>query len=66
MTTSRQIINNSIRCKHCLTTIHSKQVHECNYCACGAVAVDGGHEYLRRIGALEDYEELSEWRTNSS
>ena len=27
---------------------------------CGAVAVDGGHDYLRRCGNREDWEELSE------
>ena len=26
---------------------------------CGAVAVDGGKDYLKRIGSEEDYEELS-------
>ena len=28
-------------------------------CSCGAVAVDGGKDYLKRIGSEEDYEELS-------
>ena len=27
---------------------------------CGAVAVDGGKDFLRRLGYEEDYEELSE------
>ncbi|WP_456064392.1 DUF7695 domain-containing protein [Cohnella endophytica] len=26
---------------------------------CGRVGLDGGHEYLKRIGLIEDYEELS-------
>ena len=30
------------------------------FCKCGAVAVDGGFDYLRRCGNLEDIEELSE------
>ena len=29
-------------------------------CSCGACAVDGGHDYLRRCGNLGDWEELSE------
>ncbi len=28
-------------------------------CSCGAVAVDGGTEYLKRIGNENDYIELS-------
>jgi hypothetical protein len=59
--TRRRIVKNSIRCKHCLIIIESRNVHECNFCACGKVGVDGGLEYLRRIGSLEDYQELSEW-----
>lgn len=30
------------------------------FCKCGAVAVDGGFDYLRRCGNLENIEELSE------
>ena len=29
--------------------------------ASGAVAVDGGKDYLRRVGSKEDYEELVEY-----
>jgi hypothetical protein len=59
--TKRQILINSIRCKRCLDIIESKLVHDCIYCSCGAVAVDGGIEYLKRIGSLKDIEELSKW-----
>ena len=31
------------------------------FCKCGAVAVDGGKDYLRRVGSKEDYEELVEY-----
>ena len=34
--------------------------HDFKFCSCGACAVDGGHDYLRRCGNLEDWEELSE------
>ena len=37
----------------------SKTVHDFKFCSCGACAVDGGHDYLRRCGNLEDWEELS-------
>ncbi|WP_431602801.1 DUF7695 domain-containing protein [Faecalibacterium prausnitzii] len=35
-------------------------VHDFKFCSCGSCAVDGGHEYLRRCGNPEDWEELSE------
>lgn len=33
---------------------------ELKFCSCGSCAVDGGHDYLRRCGDREDWEELSE------
>lgn len=56
------IISNKIRCKKCGDVIESRSVHEFRCCSCGAIAVDGGKEYLRRIGNPEDMEELSEWK----
>lgn len=53
------IIRNAIRCKKCGEVIESKSVHEFKFCKCGAVAVDGGYDYLRRCGNLDDFEELS-------
>ena len=54
---------NKIRCKRCEDIIESKTVHDFKFCKCGAVAVDGGKEYLRRcfINTEDDYEELSEY-----
>ena len=54
---------NKIRCKRCGDIIESKTVHDFKFCKCGAVAVDGGKEYLRRcfINTEDDYEELSEY-----
>ena len=53
------IIRNVIRCKKCGDIIESKSVHDFKFCKCGAVAVDGGKDYLRRCGSLDDFEELS-------
>jgi hypothetical protein len=53
------IICNQIRCKKCKDLIYSAHRHDFRYCKCGHVAVDGGCEYLRRIGSLDGYEELS-------
>ena len=43
-----KIIKNVIQCKMCGEVIESKHVHDFVQCKCGACAVDGGHEYLRR------------------
>lgn len=53
------IIENKIKCKKCGEIIESKHRHDFKFCKCGAVAVDGGKDYLRRLGNQEDYEELS-------
>ena len=49
------IVVNKIRCD----IIESVSDHDFEFCKCGAVAVDGGHDYLRRCGNREDWEELS-------
>jgi len=59
------IIRNRIRCRRCGDIIESTYTHEFVRCSCGAVAVDGGREYLRRLGEIEDMEELSECSNES-
>ena len=54
-----RIIRNAIRCRKCGDIIVSETVHDFKVCSCRACAVDGGHDYLRRYGNLEDWEELS-------
>ena len=44
----------------CNDIIESTSTHDFKFCKCGAVAVDGGHDYLRRCGNRENWEELSE------
>lgn len=57
----RKIIKNAIQCKLCGEVIESKHVHDFVQCKCGACAVDGGHEYLRRCFRDKDcYIDLSE------
>lgn len=58
------IIHNRIRCKKCGDVIESCSVHDFKWCSCHSCAVDGGHEYLKRLGELEDWEELSETEEN--
>lgn len=52
-----RIIRNVIRCKKCGEVIESTYSWDFKFCSCGAVAVDGGTDYLRRCGNREDYEE---------
>ena len=56
----KKILVNKIRCNKCGAVIESANRHDFKFCKCGAVAVDGGHDYLRRCGNREDWEELSE------
>lgn len=59
MEDKEEIISNKIKCKKCGDVIESKNINDYKRCSCGAVAVDGGKDYLKRIGNKEDYEELS-------
>ena len=51
---------NRIKCLKCGDIITSESVHDFKFCKCGSCAVDGGPDYLRRCGELEDWEDLSE------
>lgn len=54
-----RIVVNKIKCLKCGDIIESLSRHDFKFCKCGAVAVDGGHDYLRRVGNPLDYEDLS-------
>ena len=56
-----KILVNKIQCKKCNDIIESKHVHDFKWCTCKSIAVDGGLEYIRRVGNLEDIIELSEF-----
>ena len=56
----KKIIKNSIQCKLCGDIIESTDRHNYVECKCGACAVDGGYDYLRRSFKEKDcYIELS-------
>lgn len=57
----KKILVNKIQCKKCKDIIESKYVHDFKWCVCRNIAVDGGLEYLRRVGNLEDIIELSKF-----
>ena len=60
MEKKEEIISNKIKCKKCGDIIESKGTNGYKKCSC--VAVDGGKDYLKRIGNEENYEELSEFK----
>ncbi len=53
-------MKNQARCKKCGDVIESKHRHDFVQCKCGAIAVDGGNAYQRRIGNPADFEEVEE------
>ena len=55
------IIRNRAKCLICGDIIESVYRHDFKWCSCGNLAVDGGHDYLRRgFKDRAKYEELSE------
>lgn len=61
-----KILKNSIRCNKCGEILVSKHTHDFVPCKCfrdsdgkEGVACDGGTSYLRRLGDLDGYEEMS-------
>ena len=55
-----RIVKNAIRCNYCGDIIESTHRHDYKTCSCGRVAVDGGHDYLRRcFTEIEDFTDLS-------
>ena len=53
------IIQNAVTCLACGDFIVSKHRHDFVTCTCGAVSVDGGQEYLRRVGDFANAMDLS-------
>lgn len=58
------IILNKAKCNKCDDEIISYHRHDYVTCKCGAIAVDGGTEYLKRTGELSDVTELSIFDTH--
>lgn len=62
----KRITRNAAKCLKCGDVVESTSRHELVWCSCRAMAVDGGHEYLRRLGAREDFEDMSEFEGSDS
>lgn len=50
------MLRNIAKCKKCGDIIESKSRHDFVECSCGAIFVDGGHDYIRRGGDQFDEE----------
>ena len=56
----KRIIRNLAQCRKCGEVVESEHRHDSKSCRCGAIAVDGGKDYLRRSARdLRDVVELS-------
>lgn len=62
----KKIKRNRARCRKCITIIESEHRHDYVSCKCGAIAVDGGKDYLRRAGHVKDIEDLSEYEDETT
>ena len=51
---------NKCQCKKCGDIIESKHGHDFVWCKCKSIATDGGKNYIRRLGNLEDIIDMSE------
>lgn len=53
------IVQNAVICNKCGEFIVSKHRHDFVTCRCGAISVDGGQAYLRRVGDLSACSDMS-------
>jgi hypothetical protein len=54
------VVVNKCQCARCLDIIESKHRHAFVQCSCGAIFTDGGTEYIRRGGEIENIIDMSE------
>jgi hypothetical protein len=54
-----KIMVNQVRCLRCGDEPFSRSVHNYKSCKCGTVSVDGGMQYLKRCGELNQMEDIS-------
>ncbi len=57
-----KIIVNKAKCKKCGDIIESKEVNDFKRCTCGSIAIDGGQEYIKRVGNKDDIIELAKFK----
>ena len=47
---------NAIKCLKCGDIIYSRSRHDFHWCSCESCAIDGGFDYIRITGNLENWE----------
>ena len=53
-------VRHAIQCKKCMESIESKHIHDCKYCSCMSVGIDGGISDGNSIlGSMSDIEDRS-------
>jgi len=55
-----KIISNKAMCTNCESIIESFHRHDFVTCKCGKISVDGGKDYLRRVGESKYFIDFSE------
>jgi len=55
------IVQNAVSCNSCGDMIVSKHRHDFVTCTCGAISVDGGQAYLRRVGGNLEKEAFADY-----
>lgn len=53
------VVVNKCQCARCLDIIESRHRHDFVWCKCGAIFTDGGTEYIRRGGEIENIIDMS-------
>lgn len=61
---TRKIIENKAQCKKCQDIIESKDTNDLKGCSCGSITVDGGLDYIKRLGNLDNIIELTKVEIN--
>lgn len=56
------VSKNIIKCNLCGDIVESEHRYDFKWCKCHTVANDGGTEYLKRCGDLENWTDISEYR----
>lgn len=59
MKSNLKLVQNEAQCKKCGDIIFSRSRHDYRTCKCGAIAVDGGMDYARRVGHPDNFIERS-------
>ena len=61
MTREWRLVRNSAQCRVCKQVLVSRHRHDFVSCKCGAIFIDGGNEYFRAGGSLENLIDLCEY-----